>query len=408
MVRFEEFRGEWKKTTLDEISPSIFDGTHQTPKYTDDGIPFFSVENIVSGSKNKFITREAYLHATKKNKPEYGDVLITRIGSIGVPKVVDWKYEFSIYVTLAVVKKSEKFDSYYLEAYVQSGRFQKEIRRRSLLKAAPQKINMNELRNCEVLLPPTLPEQQKIAATLTSLDRLIDAENEKLEALQAHKKGLLQQLFPAKGERVPKVRFGEFSREWEETTLGEVAKFRRGSFPQPYGLDKWYDDENGMPFIQVYDVDFNLKIKPKTKRKISQLATDKSVFIPKGTVIITIQGSIGRVAITQYDAYIDRTLLLFQEYYREIDKLFFAYVLQLLFDIEKRKAPGGIIKTITKEVLTSFIVHIPGIDEQQKIANILSSLDDRITSQSEKLEALNEHKKGLMQQIFPNLNAIRL
>jgi len=246
-------------------------------------------------------------------------------------------------------------------------------------------------------------EQQKIASTLTSLDQLIATENKKLEALQDHKKGLLQQLFPAKGKKVPKVRFGEFSGEWEKTTLGELAKFRRGSFPQPYGLDKWYDDENGMPFIQVYDVDFNLKIKPKTKRKISQLATDKSVFIPKGTIIITIQGSIGRVAITQYDAYIDRTLLLFQEFYKEIDNLFFAYVLQLLFEIEKRKAPGGIIKTITKEVLTSFVIHIPELEEQQKIASCLASLDDSITHQTESIKALKEHKNGLMQQMFPNL-----
>lgn len=199
-MRFPEFEGdgEWVKSSLNQISPSIFDGTHQTPKYTEDGIPFYSVENIVSGSKNKFISVDDYLHETRINKPEMGDVLITRIGSIGIPKVVDWDYEFSIYVTLAVIKKSSIFNSYYLASYIQSNRFQIEILRRSLLNAAPQKINMNELRECEILLPPdnNKLEQQKIASCLSAVDNLITAQQDKIEQLQQHKKGLMQGLFP--------------------------------------------------------------------------------------------------------------------------------------------------------------------------------------------------------------------
>ena len=202
---------------------------------------------------------------------------------------------------------------------------------------------------------------------------------------------------------IPDLRFPEFvnNDNWTAHTLGEVADFRRGSFPQPYGLPEWYDDENGLPFIQVFDVDNNFRLKPKTKSKISKLASLQSVFIKKGTVIITIQGSIGRVAITQYDAYIDRTLLIFQRFHKEIDKYFFSYVLFLLFEIEKEKAPGGIIKTITKEVLSDFLISIPSLFEQQKIASCLSYLDELITAQKEKLELLKNHKKGLMQNLFP-------
>ena len=202
---------------------------------------------------------------------------------------------------------------------------------------------------------------------------------------------------------IPELRFPEFVNdgEWEKDTLKNIACFRRGSFPQPYGLPEWYDKKNGFPFIQVYDVGDDFRLKPKTKSKISRQAADQSVFIEKGTVIITIQGSIGRVAITQYDAYIDRTLLLFEEFYKEIDKTFFAYVLFLLFEIEKQKAPGGIIKTITKEVLSDFVIAIPKLPEQQKIAACLSSLDELIAAHSQKLEALKDHKKGLMQNLFP-------
>ena len=75
--------------------------------------------------------------------------------------------------------------------------------------------------------------------------------------------------------------------------------------------------------MQVFDVDDNFKLKPKTKRRISEAAAEKSVFIKKGTLILTIQGSIGRIAITQYDAYIDRTLLIFKSFTLPINKRVF-------------------------------------------------------------------------------------
>ena len=200
-LRFPEFRdaGDWEEKRLNQISTSIFDGTHQTPKYTKKGVPFFSVENIVSGKSNKFISREDYLTSTSKNKPEKGDVIITRIGNIGFPAIVDWEYEFSIYVTLAVIKKSDQFNSRYLYCYIQSEQYQAEIISKSLLHAVPCKINMDELRKTRILLPPPA-EQQEIAGCLTSIDDLITAEAQQLEALKAHKKGLMQQLFPTSDE----------------------------------------------------------------------------------------------------------------------------------------------------------------------------------------------------------------
>lgn len=268
------------------------------------------------------------------------------------------------------------------------------------------KTNIEKIKVCI----PQRNEQQKIADCLCSLDTLIGAQADKVDSLKTHKKGLMQQLFPCEGESLPRMRFADFQDEddWKEYTIEEVAGFRRGSFPQPYGLPEWYDDENGFPFVQVFDVSDDMKLKPYTKRKISALAAQQSVFIKKGTLIITIQGSIGRVAVTQYDAYIDRTLLIFQKFKKPVEKLFFAYVIQMLFEIERHKAPGGIIKTITKEALSSFIVKLPSKDEQQKIADCLSSLDELIAAEADKLEALKTHKKGLMQQLFPVLDEVAL
>ena len=125
-LRFPEFDGasEWKPQRLDEVSSSIFDGTHQTPTYTKEGVPFYSVENLISGTANKFISRDDHLEATRKNKPKKGDILLTRIGKIGHSQAVTWDHEFSVYVTLAVIKASPRFNTSYLAHYLQSGCYQ--------------------------------------------------------------------------------------------------------------------------------------------------------------------------------------------------------------------------------------------------------------------------------------------
>lgn len=194
---------------------------------------------------------------------------------------------------------------------------------------------------------------------------------------------------------------GVIPMDWDIKKLKDIANYRRGSFPQPYGLEKWYDNNFGMPFVQVVDVDDNFKLKNDTKQKISKLGAKLSVFVKKGTIILTIQGSIGRVCITQYDSYVDRTLLIFESFKEQFDKYFFMLKIFRKFEIEKEKAPGGIIKTITKEALSGFEISYPqDIKEQTAIATALSDTDALI----EKLEKLIAKKKaikqGAMQQLL--------
>ena len=135
---------------------------------------------------------------------------------------------------------------------------------------------------------------------------------------------------------------GVIPMDWDIKKLKDIANYRRGSFPQPYGLEKWYDNNFGMPFVQVVDVDDNFKLKNDTKQKISKLGAKLSVFVKKGTIILTIQGSIGRVCITQYDSYVDRTLLIFESFKEQFDKYFFMLKIFRKFEIEKKKLPAGL------------------------------------------------------------------
>lgn len=180
--------------------------------------------------------------------------------------------------------------------------------------------------------------------------------------------------------------------EWK--TLGEVAIFRRGSFPQPYGKSEWYDGEGAMPFVQVIDVGHDFRLVVDTKNKISKLAQPKSVFVPKDTVIVTLQGSIGRVAITQYDSYVDRTLAIFEQFKIEIDKKYFAYQLREKFRVEKETARGDIIKTITKEDFKKFIIPIPPLPVQKEIVRILDKFTELTAELTSELSAeLTARKK---------------
>ncbi|MGN8524651.1 restriction endonuclease subunit S [Helicobacter pylori] len=376
----------WQKVRLGDVA-HIFDGTHQTPQYTHYGVAFFSVENIVSDKPSKFISQQDYLTATNQNRPEYNDILLTRIGTIGVSKVVNWNYPFSIYVTLAVIKQSKYFNSYYLHYFIQSNFFQKELKNNSLLQAIPCKINMNELKKCEVILP-SLNEQIAIANILSDVDHYLYSLDALILKKESVKKALSFELLSQR------KRLKGFNQAWQRVRLG-TYKYRRGSFPQPYGNPQWYSD-NGMSFVQVYDVGENFKLNQKTKQKISKIAQPMSVFVPKNSVIITLQGTIGRVALTQYDCYCDRTILIFDNNtLNDVNKYFFVLSLFTKFEEEKRKADGSIIKTITKQTLKDFEILLPPLNEQIAIANILSALDSEIISLKNKKRQFENIKKAL-------------
>jgi len=248
-------------------------------------------------------------------------------------------------------------------------------------------LSLPDLRKIKLKIPPTLTEQKTIAQVLSDTDALIQALEKKIAKKKLIKKGVMQELLkPKEG--------------WEVKTIKELANYRRGSFPQPYGLPQWYDAISGMPFIQVVDVGKNFKLKSETKQKISAAGAEMSVYVKKGTIILTLQGSIGRICITDYDAYVDRTLLIFESLKEDFDKYFFMLSIWLKFQIEKKNAPGGIIKTITKEALSSFEIAYPKKEEQISIAKTLSNIEKEIEQLEQKLLKYKLAKQGMMQQLL--------
>ncbi|HOJ66686.1 MAG TPA: restriction endonuclease subunit S [Paludibacteraceae bacterium] len=252
---------------------------------------------------------------------------------------------------------------------------------------------------------PSFKEQQKIAACLSSLDDVITAESKKLEVLKEHKKGLLQNLFPQEGETVPKLRFKEFedSGEWVERTLGEVSD------NVMYGMNSaaiMFDGEN--KYIRITDIDDNTRLFSPNPLTSPDGQLDDKYFVNVGDILFARTGaSVGKSYLHQ----------------KENGKIYFAGFL-IRFTIKNANPYFIYLQTLTEkyqkwvsktslrsgqpginaEEFKSYPILISSLPEQQRIASCLSSLDNLINAQSQKIETLKLHKKGLLQGLFPDVN----
>jgi len=383
---------DWTVLDLGSFTDLLTGFPFPSAKFAESGIRLLRGSNIKRGNTDwsNDITKfwQSISFDLKKYVLKDKDIVIAMDGSlVGKSFAQLTKNDLPALLLQRVARlRTEKADINYLKQFVCSSIFTLHCESVKTASAIPH-ISPKNIKDFKIPLPPTITEQTAIATALSNMDSLIEGLEKLLVKKRNIKQGAMQELLtPKEG--------------WEEKTLKEIALFRRGSFPQPYGLPKWYDDEKGMPFIQVYDVAGNMKLKETTKQKISDLAKSRSVFVEKGTVILTIQGSIGRIAITQYDSYLDRTLLIFTTYLIPMNKVFFMFMVYQLFQIEKQKAPGGTIKTITKDKLSEFKLHYPTLDEQKKIACILSDMSTEIEQLETQLSKYKMLKTGMMQQLL--------
>ena len=190
----------WEVKKLGDVCDLIIDGTHYTPKYVDSGIQFYSVENVVGKNfkDTKFISVEEHKLLNKRCNPEKGDILLTRIGTLGITKLIDWNVTASIYVSLALLKVSKSIKSNYLNEYSKSKQFVKDLKSKALLNAAPPKINMQDIGKIEINLPKSKQEQIQIAQILSDMDTEIEALELKLEKYNKIKQGMMQNLLTGK------------------------------------------------------------------------------------------------------------------------------------------------------------------------------------------------------------------
>jgi type I restriction enzyme S subunit len=247
-------------------------------------------------------------------------------------------------------------------------------------------------------------EQHKIADCLTSLDELIGAERQKLDALRTQKKGLMEQLFPREGESRPRLRFPEFwdSPEWEEKTLTELFHFQDGFSFKSTDFTRSAGDATQV--IRITDI--NNRNKNTDKVYVSNVFLNsinlRKYYTERGDLLLSLTGAAG----FNYCIWDSETSLINQRTTKITpkDKLNQALISLLEpLSYDKINARGeGQNNNLSREFLNSVTLPIPRPAEQQRIASCLTSFDDLVSAQAQKLDALKLHKKGLMQQIFPS------
>jgi type I restriction enzyme S subunit len=245
---------------------------------------------------------------------------------------------------------------------------------------------------------PSLPEQEKIASCLSSIDEVITGEQQKLKLLKQHKKGLLQNLFPQEGETVPKLRFKEFenSGEWEEKKLIQIATYVNDKMPiENLSINSYISTENLLADYAGVTLASKLP------------SSGNFTKYQKGDILVSnIRPYLKKVWFADKDGACSNDVIVIRSGTFVSDKLLSyllkndAFISYIMKGAEGVKMPRG-----DKDSIKEYPILYPkDKTEQQKIASCLSSLDDLITAQTQKIEQLQRHKKGLLQGLFPNMN----
>ena len=255
-----------------------------------------------------------------------------------------------------------------------------------------ESINSDVVNGAELIVTENIDEQNKIGDYLASIDHLITLHQRKLEKLKIIKKSMLENLFPQNGEKIPKIRFSGFTKDWEQRKLGEI-----GSVSMCRRVFKYQTAESGdIPFFKIGS--FGATPDAFISKDLFENLKIKYPYPEKGDVLISASGSIGRTVIfTGKDEYFQDSNIVWLKHDNSIINPFLNYLYSIVkwIGIE-----GTTIKRLYNDNILKTEVIIPTLSEQQKISNYLDGIDHLITLHQSKLEKLQKIKKSMLESMF--------
>lgn len=394
-LRFSEFRGAegWNERPLAELmSESRLPGSKGnvakkiTVKLWGNGV--FEKNDSIQGSINtQYFRRKAGQFIYSKL-----DFLNQAFGII--PSSLD---NFESTVDLPCFDFADELNPVFLLEYVKRRDFYERLGETADGSRKARRIHAETFLSFPIALP-IRAEQQKIANCLSSLDELIAAQGRKVEALKTHKKGLMQQLFPREGETQPRLRFPEFQNggDWKKMTLGTAANFYNG---RAYKQEELLD-------AGKYKVLRVGNFFTSNNWYYSNLELDETKYCEDGDLLYAWSASFGpRVWSGEKAIYHYHIWKVVEQ--SGIDKQFLLIVLEHETERMKAKTTNGLgIMHITKGAIENWESFFPSLAEQRKIADQLMNLEGATKAEVQKLELLNIHKEGLVQQLFPSIDDI--
>ena len=373
VLRFKGFTDDWEQRKLGDIA-NVYDGTHTTPDYQKNGIMFLSVENIDTLTSKKFITKSDYLE-NYKHKPEYHDIFMTRIGSIGKTNILETHDPRAFYVSLALIKPKD-IDPYYLKYWLSSNTTQKEIWRRTLQIAFPQKINKDEISKVQSSISKSKNEQYNIGKLLNKIDHLLLLQQRKLDRLKEIRKSYLSKIFPNKRENRPSLKFNNLKNtSWKPHKLKDiVTNVETGKSKvklQPKGKYPVLGSTSIIGYNDHYDY-----------------SGDFILIARVGAYAGKMYRFSGSVKITDNTVFIQSAYNTFLYYYLRN------------FNLKKLSFGSG-QPLVKSSELKSLSILIPSSKEEIKAISRLSIIfDNLINVQEKKVSSIRQIKKFLLQNMF--------
>ena len=391
-LRFPEFQNdkEWKTDAMETIFDikNGYTPSKSNPSFWDNGtIPWFRMEDI---RKNGHILSDSIQHVTPaavKNAglfPAYS-IIVATTATIGEHALIIVDSLANQQFTFLTKRKSfdNKLDMTYFHYFMF---IIDEWCKRNTNAGGLLSVNMDSFKKLTIPYPSSLSEQKKIADCFVSIDKEIDATKRKLELLKEHKKGLMQRLFPAKGKTTPEHRFPEFQNdgEWIPRPLSDILNYEQ---PTPYIVEDDTYKKEGTPVL--------------TANKGFILGyTDESFGIYSKLPVIIFDDFTTDKKYVDFSFKIKSSamkLLTLKDEERDNLRFIFECMSNIVFEEKEHK------RYYISEYQHINIYVPSSLQEQNQIADTLLSVDKQISEYDKKIKALELHKKGLMQQLFPKL-----
>lgn len=340
----------------------IYDGTHSTPNYTESGVKFASVENIGNlYATRKYISEKDF--KKYKIKPRIGDVMMTRIGSVGVCTVVDRNEALAFYVSLALLRPQlDKVQSRFLKYAIESIHGRKELRKRTLINAVPIKINKDDIGKVTIPLPP-IEIQSEIVHTLDNYtENVVKLQNQLTAELTARQKQYTfyrNKLLTFSGNekaKIVKISLGD---------IGPICMCKRILKSQTNTVE-------GVPFYKIGT--FGKKADAYISKETFDEYRSKYSFPKKGDVLISAAGTIGRTVV--YDgkpAYFQDSNIVWID---NNESVVLNSYLRYCYELKPWKASeGGTIPRLYNDNIAKAVIAVPSIEEQKRVVSILDRFD---------------------------------
>jgi len=394
-----DFTDPWEQRKLGDLAEIVGGGTPSTSndEYWDGEIDWYAPAEIANqiyvDSSERKITSEGFDNSSAKMLP-VGTVLFTSRAGIGKMAILR-KEACTNQGFQSIVPHVNELDSYFIFSRSE------ELKRYGETVGAGStfvEVSGKQMSAMPLMMPPTMDEQRKIGEYFSNLDNLITLHQRKCDRLSALKKSMLKKMFPKKGEKSPEIRFLDFTDEWEQHKLGDIAgKVIGGGTPKTSIAEYWGGD---IPWIQSSNVQENEMFVFDIPKSITQEGLEKSAakLIPENSIAVVTHVGVGKLVFVPFSYTTSQDFTSLAEL--KTDAQFTCYSLYQRLQKDLHIVQGSAIKGITKDDLLTKEIMIPKLEEQKRIGEFFRNLDNLINLHQCKCDLLKEFKKSMLQKMF--------